>query len=132
MFTFGYTDTDGYLVKFKACLCVRRDLQEPLNLDTYVTTSASRVFRTLMVIMATFSLEACQYDIVNVFINSILDETVYCGYPEGYKVDGSCLLLYKALYGLRRVPILWLKEFSKTLREMGFKEVPGEPCLFTN
>jgi hypothetical protein len=73
-----------------------------------------------------------QYDIVNAFINSTLNETVYCGCPEEYKVEGLCLLLHKALYGLRRAPILWLKEFSKTLREMGFKEVPGEPCLFTN
>jgi Reverse transcriptase (RNA-dependent DNA polymerase) len=51
---------------------------------------------------------------------------------EGYSKEGSCLLLLRALYGLRRSPILWLKEFSKTLQELGLEEVSGEPCLFTN
>ena len=124
MWTFVYKfDTDRYLIKFKARLCTRRDLQEPSNLDTYTTTLTSPVFETLIAIMAVFGLEARQYDIVNEFINSTLNETVYCSCPEGYKVDGSCLLLHKALYGLRRAPILWLKEFSKTLQEMGFKDI---------
>ena len=57
---------------------------------------------------------------------------MHCACPEGYTKEGSCLLLLRALYGLRRSPILWLKEFSKTLRELGLEEVSGEPCLFTN
>jgi hypothetical protein len=85
-----------------------------------------------MAIMAAFNLEAHQYDIVNAFNNSELDETVHCACPEGYTKEGSCLLLLWALYGLCRFPILWLKEFSKTLRELGLGEVSGEPCLFTN
>ena len=85
-----------------------------------------------MAIMAAFNLEARQYDIVNAFTNSELDETVHCACPEGYTKEGSCLLLLRALYGLRRSLILWLKEFSKTLRELGLEEVSGEPCLFTN
>ena len=133
IWTFVYTfDTDGYLIKFKARLCARGDLQEPSNLDTYATTLASPVFRTLMAIIAVFELEACQYDIVNAFINSTLNKTAYYSCPEGYKGDGSYLLLHKALYGLCRAPILWLKEFLKSLQKIGFKEVSGEPCLFTN
>jgi hypothetical protein len=57
---------------------------------------------------------------------------MYCHCPEGYKTEGPSLLLLKALYGLCRSPILWLKEFSQALREMGLQEVPGEPCLFVN
>jgi hypothetical protein len=133
IWTFVYKfDTDGYLVKYKARLCARGDLQEPSHLNTYATTLATRVFRTLMAIMAAFDLEARHYDVVNAFTNSTLDETVYCHCPEGYKTEGSSLLLLKALYGLRRSPILWLKEFSRSLREMGLQEVPGEPCLFVN
>ena len=85
-----------------------------------------------MAIMAAFNLEARQYDIVNAFTNSELDKTVHCACPEGYTKEGSYLLLLWALYGLRRSPILWLKEFSKTLRELGLGEVFREPCLFTN
>ena len=45
MWTFVYKlDTDGYLAKYKARLCIRGDLQEPTYLDTYVTTLAARIF----------------------------------------------------------------------------------------
>jgi hypothetical protein len=61
MWTFIYKlDTDGYLAKYKARLCVRGDLQEPTYLDAYATTLAARIFRTLMAIMAAFNLEARQ------------------------------------------------------------------------
>ena len=57
---------------------------------------------------------------------------IHCACPEGYLREGSCLQLLRSLYGLRRAPLLWLKEFAKILRELGLQEVPGEPCLFTN
>jgi hypothetical protein len=85
-----------------------------------------------MAIMAAFDLEARQYDAVNAFTNSTLDEVVHCACLEGYAIEGVCLLLLRALYGLRRSPLLWLKEFSKTLQELDLQEVPGEPCLYTN
>ena len=131
VFTYKF-DTEGYLTKYKARLCVRGDLQDPTHLDTYATTLAARLFRTLIAIMAAFDLEARQYDAVNAFANSLLDEVVYCTCPEGYAMTDQCWLLLRALYGLRRSPLLWLKEFSKTLKELGLQEVPGEPCLFTN
>ena len=131
VFTYKF-DTNGLLDKYKARLCVRGDLQDPTQLDTYATTLAARIFRTLMAIMAAFDLEAHQYDAVNAFTNSSLDEVVHCACPEGYNIEGLCLLLLRALYGLRRSPLLWLKEFSRTLQELGLQEVPGEPCLFTN
>ena len=59
-----------------------------------------------MGITAVFDLEAKQYDAVSAFTNSQLDETVYIEYPEGFKRDGYCLQLKRALYGLRRSPVL--------------------------
>ena len=84
-------------------------------MDTYATTLVVRIFQTLMAIMAAFSLVARHYNAVNAFTNSILDEVVYCACPKGYNIEGISLLLLRALYGLRRSPLLWLKEFSKTL-----------------
>jgi len=69
-------------------------------------------------------------DAVNAFTNSELDETVYCVFPDGFQQDGKCLLLLRALYGLRRSPLLWLREFSTTLHNLGLNEVSGQPCLF--
>src|SRR5918999_5272708 len=83
-----------------------------------------------MAIAAAFDLEIFQYDAVNAFTNSTLDETVYCECPQGFEQSDQCLLLLRALYRLRRSPLLWLKEFSSTLKELGLKEIKS--CLFTN
>jgi len=132
VFTYKF-DTDGYLVKYKARICVRGNLQPQSNLqDTYAATLAAKVFRFLMAIIAYFDLETVQLDAVNAFANSNLDELVYTEYPEGFEEYGRVLRLLRALYGLRRSPLLWLRELSKTLQECGFQTVGDEICLFTN
>src|SRR5699024_576416 len=123
---------DGYLVKFKARICVRGDLQEMSFDDTRAATLAAKTFRTLMSITARFDLETHQFDAVNAFLNSKLDETVYVELPDGYKQSGVVLQLNRALYGLRRSPRLWQKEFTKTMKDLGLQPVPEDPCLFTN
>jgi len=59
VFTYKF-DEDGYLTKFKARICVRGDLQDPAELDTYAATLAARALRALMTITAAFDLEAVQ------------------------------------------------------------------------
>ena len=126
-------DDNGYLLKCKARICVRGDLQA-LNhlLDTRATTLAARIFRALMALTAAFDLDTCHLDSVNAFLNSLLDETVYCEFPEGFEEPGHCMLLLRALYGLRRAPKLWQDELSNTLKELGLQPIPEEPCVFTN
>ena len=51
-------DTNGYLVKFKARICVRGDLQPRNDRDTYAATLAARIFRALMAMTAAYDLEA--------------------------------------------------------------------------
>ena len=127
VFTYKF-NTDGCLIKFKARLCVRGDLQPLINQDNY----AARTFRALMAITATFDLETWQTDAVNAFTNGDLDETIYCDCPEGFKLPSFCLRLFRALYGLRRSPLLWLKEFSGTLTKLGLIQIREDICLFTN
>jgi hypothetical protein len=131
IFTYKF-DTDGYLAKYKARLCVRGDLQPPNNQDNYAATLAVRSFRAMMAIAAAFDLEAHQLDAVNAFTNSRLDETVHCEYPEGFKQSGRCLLLRRALYGLRRSPLLWYKELSATLTSLGLLAAGEDMCLFAS
>ena len=50
--------------------------------------------------------------------------------PPGYRKAGIILRLRKALYGLRKSPLLWQRELTKTLRSIGFEAVPYEPCCF--
>ena len=76
-------DSDGYLQKLKARLCVRGDLQITEE-ETYAATLASRIFRALMAIAAAFDLEIRQYDAVNAFTNAKLSKLVYYYCLEGF------------------------------------------------
>ena len=108
-------DSDGYLSKFKARLCVRGDKQELNGLDTYAAILAAETMRFLLAIAAHFDLEMRQFDAVNAFLNCILDEIVYCDLPPGFERPGQVWHLLLALYGLRRAPHLWANELSSFL-----------------
>jgi transposase InsO family protein len=133
MWVFAYkTDKHGFLQKCKARLVVCGNQQARGDLPTRATTLASTAFRTLMAITAKFDLETIQMDAVNAFVHCDLDEVVYMKLPPGFTKTGKVLRLRKALYGLRRSPLLWQKNLTDSLREMGFKEVPQEPCVMLN
>ena len=86
MFTYKL-DKDGYLLKTKARICVRGDLQKELTIaSTYAATLAARSFRTMMAIAAYFDLEIRQIDVVGAFLNaSRADQPdVICELLEGY------------------------------------------------
>ncbi|EED22689.1 conserved hypothetical protein [Talaromyces stipitatus ATCC 10500] len=123
-------DKYGKLTTFKARICVRGDLQQPNDLEKRAATLAARNFRMMMAIAAIFDLEIVQYDAMNAFVNSILDEEVYTYFPDGFKQDGQVIKLRRALYGLRRSPRLWQKELTATLLNLGFTQIPDEECLF--
>ncbi len=69
-------DIDDYLKKFKTRLCVRDDLQS-IDQNTYAAIFAAKTFRVLMIISTAFNLKIWQYDAVNAFINSEIDEELY-------------------------------------------------------
>ena len=131
MWVFKYKfDEDGYLVKFKARLCARGDLQLTA-MNTYAATLAARVFRSLMAIVAAYNLETRQYDAVNAFANSPIDEAVYCRPPEGWPGNADVfLLLHRALYGLKQSPALWYKHLFQALVDLGLEPLVEVECLF--
>ncbi|POS82088.1 hypothetical protein EPUL_006735, partial [Erysiphe pulchra] len=120
----------GYLRKVKSRICVRGDLQPYSDKNTYAATLAARNFRILTAIIAKFDLEARSLDAINAFTNADLDEVIYVYYPEGFKSPGFVLQLSKALYGLRRSPLLWQKDLSKTFKSLGLDQSSEEPCIF--
>ncbi|KAG6999890.1 Retrovirus-related Pol polyprotein from transposon TNT [Fusarium oxysporum f. sp. conglutinans] len=124
-------DKHGRFQKCKARLVVRGDQQAKGRLqETYAATLAGRSFRTLVAIAAKFDLEMVQYDVVNAFVHAPINQDIFMHMPPGYKKAGTILQLNKALYGLRVSPLLWQKELSKTLLELGYEQVPHEPCCF--
>jgi hypothetical protein len=124
-------DCDGFLLKHKARLCARGDLQTTEE-ETYAATLAIQVFRAIMSLIAAFELKTNQYDAINAFINSFLTTPVPCQYPEGFEEKGTYLLAQRALYGFKESPYLWYKDFSGSMEHLGLSQVPGVNCLYTN
>jgi len=131
VFTYKF-DKHGFLQKFKSRICVRGDLQPFSEKETYAATLAGRSFRMLMALAARWDLQIRQLDAVNAFPNSKLDEEVYVELPDGYKASGKVGRLLRALYGLRRSPLLWQKLLSGALQELGLQAGQEEPCIFLN
>ena len=48
--------------------------------------------------------------------------------PVGYKEKKKVLYLYKVLYGLRTLPLLWQRYFKSSLIKMGFSTILYKPC----
>jgi hypothetical protein len=93
MWVFTYKwDEDGYLLKCKARLVVRGDMQpQDMLHSTYAATLAARSFRLAMAIAAEFDLEIWQGDVVGAFLNALINKrnTVLCELPEGYQKPGK-------------------------------------------
>ena len=125
-------DDQGYLTKYKARLCVRGDFQKTQR-DTYAATLTARIFRVLIALVCAFDLETRQYDAINAFVNSEIDEAIYIRPPDGWTGEKNVLLLLlRALYGLKQSPALWYRHFSETLIEFGLNQVSGVECFFMN
>ena len=101
-------DTEGYLEKYEAPICVRSDLQDASQ-DTYVATLTIRTFRALVTITATSDLEIVQLNAVNAFLNSPINKETYIHYLEGHRKPGLALQLLRVLYGLKQSPLLWYR-----------------------
>ncbi|KAM4062573.1 reverse transcriptase (RNA-dependent DNA polymerase) [Hirsutella rhossiliensis] len=88
-------------------------------------------FRTLMALAAEYDLELDQMDAINAFVNCPLEEeeVVFMKMPPGFERRGKVLRLRKALYGLRRPPLLWQQHLTASLENLGCKTVPQEPCV---
>jgi hypothetical protein len=132
VFTYKF-DSNGLLVKYKARICVRGDLQTMSTEEKYSATLAVRTARAIFALAAAFDLDTAQFDAVNAFLNSLLDEEVYVELPPGLFLTGRrtrCWKLLRALYGLRKSPRLWQQEASRVLTSLGFKVVQEDICLF--
>lgn len=123
-------DKDGFLVKLKARICVRGDLETISSEEKRAATLAARTARMIFALVAAFDLDLRQRDAVNAFLNSKLPKETYTEMPQGFQMPRICRRLDKALYGLRISPKLWQQEASRVLIKLGLQVVPEDPCVF--
>ena len=116
-------DKHGNLQKCKARLVVCGNQQRNHDFPTRATTLAITSLRILLAVATKFDLETLQVDAVNAFVHANLDETVFMRIPPGYLQSGKVLKLNKALYGLRRSPLLWQQKLTNEIKKLGFKEI---------
>jgi len=83
---------------------VREDLQPVTEQDTYAATLKIKILRFLLALTAAYDLDTWHADVTNAFLNSILNEIVYCKFPDRFTQLGKCLKLLRALYGLCYAP----------------------------
>jgi hypothetical protein len=120
MYTYK-TDKHGKFVKIKARLIVQGDQQHiRQDEETYATTLAGKLFRTLIAIAARFQLQMLQFDVVNAFVHAKLNRPIFMKMPPGHAQRNKILLLYRALYELRISPILWQQQFTAILTKIGY------------
>jgi hypothetical protein len=82
--------------------------------------------------MTKFDLETFQMDTVNAFLNSQLDQEVYCRYPPGLGSHRKVLKLKKAVYGLRIAGKKWEDDIRKVLTNVGLRLCLEDPALYTD
>ncbi len=105
MFTYK-NDSDDYLIKYKARIVIRSDLQNVDPQNVYVATLASKIFRMFMTLVTDYSLKTRQLDAVNAFLNAHNDELVYCQMSDEYRLSDKCYQVIRALYDQRKSSLL--------------------------
>ncbi|KAG2793659.1 hypothetical protein PC129_g23100 [Phytophthora cactorum] len=68
-----------------------------------------------------FEIEQCDVD--TTFLYGKLNEEIYIELPEG--------LILQSLYGLKQASCVWNETIDSHLKNMGFKAVDADPCVYT-
>ena len=120
---------DGYFIKFKTQLCVKENLQTIYE-NTYAAILTAKIFKTVMIIAIAFDMKIHQFDAINVFINSKLDEEILCKCFEKFRQSNKCWKLFRILYDLKQTSMLWYKKFISILKNLSLMSVFKINCLY--
>jgi hypothetical protein len=124
------TDSNDYLIKYKARIMIRDDLQMIDSQNVYAITLASKMFRVLMILMTAFNLKTRQLNAINAFLNAHNDELIYCQMFDDYRLDEKVIKIIRALYERRKSSLLWLLMLTAKCLEMRLRSIFEELCLF--
>ncbi|GAA5820848.1 hypothetical protein JCM11491_006320, partial [Sporobolomyces phaffii] len=130
-------DEYGSVIKYKARLVARGDLQRP-GIDFSEVFSSTIRFASILVLLALAVIkkwDVLQFDVSTAFLHAKLGDKVelFVRQPPGF-VDpnnpSKVHRLRKSLYGLRQAGRLWSEHFIGCLKEMGFEQSKADESLF--
>ena len=123
---------DGTLRKYKARFCVRGDLQDRSNLETYAPVVSTSSIRVFLILSVTLTWQTCSNDFQNAFVQSDLESPIWIHIPRGFtsRQPNTCLKLKKSLYCLVNAPRLWYDHLLEFLLTDGFTQSKPDKCFF--
>ncbi|KAE9351268.1 hypothetical protein PF008_g6020 [Phytophthora fragariae] len=128
------TDSQGYVIRFKARLVALGNYQRPgIDFhDTFSPVARMSSFRLMVGLAAELDLKLFGGDINTAYLNADLGIKQYVSSIEGFpcEVDGHIYVVMKALYGLRQSGREWNSELNQWMLNHGYQRSMTEPCLY--
>jgi hypothetical protein len=121
------------VTRHKVRLVVKGCAQRPGHefMETYSPVVRAETLRACLAPVPVKGLKVKQMDIKEVYLNGILQETVYMKQPEGFgDGTGRVCKLIKTLYGLKQSGHEWNKQLDEKLRCHGYKRLTSDPCAY--
>lgn len=126
---------DGKIISHKARLVAQgfTQVQGEDYDETFSPVVKFDTIRTLLSVASQNKWTVHQMDVTTAFLNGDISEEIYLqqsvGFVEIGREDHVCKL-NKALYGLKQSSKCWNDTLSDALKDMGFSETQGDPCMF--
>ncbi|GJY16137.1 copia-type reverse transcriptase protein [Tanacetum coccineum] len=128
-------NVDGSIIKYKACLVAKGNVQQPvIDFDEVFMLVARLVtIRLLITLEARKEWKIHHLEVKTAFLHGDLNEEVYVVQLEGFKKPGEEKKVYKfakSLYGLRQAPRAWNIKLDNNLKETGFQQCMQENAVY--
>ena len=126
---------DGSVERHKARL-VAQGFSQKYGVDydeTFSPVVRFESLRTVIALAVQNGLKLHQMDVTTAFLNGELKEEVYMRQPEGFAAKGQEDLVCKlkrSIYGLKQSPRCWNSVLDSQLKQMGFVQAKGDPCIY--
>ena len=126
---------NGLVERHKARL-VAQGFSQKYGLDydeTFSPVVRFESLRTVIALAVQNGMKLHQMDVTTAFLNGELEEEVYMKQPEGFAAKGQedmVCKLKRSIYGLKQSPRCWNSALDNQLKQMGFVQVKGDPCLY--
>jgi hypothetical protein len=126
----------GQVDKFKAQLVAEGYSQVEGVYFSEVFSPIEKItsIRVLMSLVATFDLEIEQMDVKTMLLHGDLEEEIYMKQLEGFivkvKKDLVCKLKI-SLYGIKKSPRMWYKNFDAYILILGFVRRKDDHCIYS-
>lgn len=125
-------EEDGGKHRFKARLVVKGFVKKK-GIDFREFFSLVVKMTSIRIILSIVAAEDLHLEQVDVKFHGDLEEEIYMGRPQGFKVKGKEKLVYrlqKSLYGLKQAPRQWYLKFDSFMVEQGYNMCNSNHCVY--